>query len=126
MMRRPPRSTRTDTLFPYTTLFRSTDRDHRRRLGGPGQCEPVDAGGGAAGGGQGAGDAGQRRTARGGADGRRLAGQPVGEEGGAAVLPPERQCHDRQWPGRGPLEIVVEQWWERVCHYVLNYVISAT
>src|SRR3546814_13808781 len=27
MIRRPPRSTRTDTLFPYTTLFRS---DHRR------------------------------------------------------------------------------------------------
>src|SRR3546814_17591207 len=25
MIRRPPRSTRTDTLFPYTTLFRSTD-----------------------------------------------------------------------------------------------------
>src|SRR3546814_3478906 len=49
MVRRPPRSTRTDTLFPYTTLFRSvelglrtvqpalaeyaagTDRDHRLR-----------------------------------------------------------------------------------------------
>src|SRR3546814_1776588 len=33
MMRRPPRSTRTDTLFPYTTLFRSLDEvageDHR-------------------------------------------------------------------------------------------------
>src|SRR3546814_4917049 len=35
MIRRPPRSTRTDTLFPYTTLFRSTWRgnpvfiDHR-------------------------------------------------------------------------------------------------
>src|SRR3546814_17110459 len=29
MVRRPPRSTRTDTLFPYTTLFRS-----HRRLGG--------------------------------------------------------------------------------------------
>src|SRR3546814_19150779 len=29
MIRRPPRSTRTDTLFPYTTLFRS----HRRRMG---------------------------------------------------------------------------------------------
>src|SRR3546814_2806412 len=29
MKRRPPRSTRTDTLFPYTTLFRSTaQRDH--------------------------------------------------------------------------------------------------
>src|SRR3546814_16991407 len=27
MIRRPPRSTRTDTLFPYTTLFRSLDRD---------------------------------------------------------------------------------------------------
>src|SRR3546814_4269832 len=27
MIRRPPRSTRTDTLFPYTTLFRSTDID---------------------------------------------------------------------------------------------------
>src|SRR3546814_2297888 len=25
MIRRPPRSTRTDTLFPYTTLFRSRD-----------------------------------------------------------------------------------------------------
>src|SRR3546814_303305 len=29
MIRRPPRSTRTDTLFPYTTLFRSLDAiDH--------------------------------------------------------------------------------------------------
>src|SRR3546814_1802680 len=27
MIRRPPRSTRTDTLFPYTTLFRSNRRD---------------------------------------------------------------------------------------------------
>src|SRR3546814_10363354 len=26
MIRRPPRSTRTDTLFPYTTLFRSAAR----------------------------------------------------------------------------------------------------
>src|SRR3546814_6927860 len=26
MIRRPPRSTRTDPLFPYTTLFRSPDR----------------------------------------------------------------------------------------------------
>src|SRR3546814_5729459 len=31
MIRRPPRSTRTDTLFPYTTLFRSAFR--RRRPG---------------------------------------------------------------------------------------------
>src|SRR3546814_18180952 len=36
MIRRPPRSTRTDTLFPYTTLFRSVSvqthhRAHQRR-----------------------------------------------------------------------------------------------
>src|SRR3546814_4096529 len=34
MIRRPPRSTRTDTLFPYTTLFRSAGDiriDHRSR-----------------------------------------------------------------------------------------------
>src|SRR3546814_2771137 len=42
MIRRPPRSTRTDTLFPYTTLFRSD--------GVPGAARPVascaaDAGG---------------------------------------------------------------------------------
>src|SRR3546814_59925 len=35
MIRRPPRSTRTDTLFPYTTLFRSyiiKSRDHMKRV----------------------------------------------------------------------------------------------
>src|SRR3546814_17489991 len=34
MIRRPPRSTRTDTLFPYTTLFRSLelDREVEHRL----------------------------------------------------------------------------------------------
>src|SRR3546814_13555133 len=31
MIRRPPRSTRTDTLFPYTTLFRSVVRADRPR-----------------------------------------------------------------------------------------------
>src|SRR3546814_15693111 len=30
MIRRPPRSTRTDTLFPYTTLFRSPRAPHPR------------------------------------------------------------------------------------------------
>src|SRR3546814_2252024 len=30
MIRRPPRSTRTDTLFPYTTLFRSRPLRRRR------------------------------------------------------------------------------------------------
>src|SRR3546814_17697569 len=44
MIRRPPRSTRTDTLFPYTTLFRSYGdrgasheaRERSRRRGGAG------------------------------------------------------------------------------------------
>src|SRR3546814_15627061 len=31
MIRRPPRSTRTDTLFPYTTLFRAHPSDPRHR-----------------------------------------------------------------------------------------------
>src|SRR3546814_6277866 len=34
MIRRPPRSTRTDTLFPYTTLFRSQDVVTTRQLSG--------------------------------------------------------------------------------------------
>src|SRR3546814_18742171 len=34
MIRRPPRATRTDTLFPYTTLFRSRAEDLRRDAGG--------------------------------------------------------------------------------------------
>src|SRR3546814_3128999 len=34
MIRRPPRSTRTDTLFPYTTLFRSVRAQLRRTCGG--------------------------------------------------------------------------------------------
>src|SRR3546814_6202763 len=33
MIRRPPRSTRTDTLFPYTTLFRSLVVAQQRGLG---------------------------------------------------------------------------------------------
>src|SRR3546814_3129092 len=39
MIRRPPRSTRTDTLFPYTTLFRSA-ADRRHPAGHP-ECRAV-------------------------------------------------------------------------------------
>src|SRR3546814_2640782 len=35
MIRRPPRSTRTDTLFPYTTLFRSVVEGHRAKYRSP-------------------------------------------------------------------------------------------
>src|SRR3546814_2845845 len=37
MIRLPPRSTRTDTLFPYTTLFRSEIGVYSGREGGAGQ-----------------------------------------------------------------------------------------
>src|SRR3546814_6004449 len=37
MIRRPPRSTRTDTLFPYTTLFRSLDQLKALVAAGKGQ-----------------------------------------------------------------------------------------
>src|SRR3546814_3022832 len=49
MIRRPPRSTRTDTLFPYTTLFRSVDlarcrgRPHARRQRGREDLSHLDA-----------------------------------------------------------------------------------
>src|SRR3546814_11896950 len=39
-IRRPPRSTRTDTLFPYTTLFRSFGSQHSfdRKVAQPRDC----------------------------------------------------------------------------------------
>src|SRR3546814_2969653 len=37
MIRRPPGSTRTDTLFPYTTLFRSTGRRDPSKAPAPSQ-----------------------------------------------------------------------------------------
>src|SRR3546814_7603051 len=38
MIRRPPRSTRTDTLFPYTTLFRSRESPAMPSV--PARCRP--------------------------------------------------------------------------------------
>src|SRR3546814_17901729 len=49
MIRRPPRSTRTDTLFPYTTLFRSNQpgssvpADHSGPRHGGGNCAAYQA-----------------------------------------------------------------------------------
>src|SRR3546814_18417586 len=45
MIRRPPRSTRTDTLFPYTTLFRSGRQAHgAANFSGLPENDPVDTG----------------------------------------------------------------------------------
>src|SRR3546814_4263529 len=41
MIRRPPRSTRTDTLFPYTTLFRSAARSQGSDAGLTGEVAPT-------------------------------------------------------------------------------------
>src|SRR3546814_5937829 len=41
MIRRPPRSTRTDTLFPYTTLFRSTGSRRRPTAAVPCTIRPA-------------------------------------------------------------------------------------
>src|SRR3546814_3471204 len=41
MIRRPPRSTRTDTLFPYTTLFRSNRRIPGGNIGTDSEDEAV-------------------------------------------------------------------------------------
>src|SRR3546814_1651344 len=73
MIRRPPRSTRTDTLFPYTTLFRSAGRAAVRR--------PVAAQAGPP-----AGQGHERRAAAGahaarGRFFRQILFQPHGEEG---------------------------------------------
>src|SRR3546814_14191738 len=40
MIRRPPRSTRTDTLFPYTTLFRSSPGSTPTSASSPGPMAP--------------------------------------------------------------------------------------
>src|SRR3546814_20278079 len=64
MIRRPPRSTRTYTLFPYTTLFRSPRfRSRARRLRVAVMAAPLRVG------------ADQRRAA---VDRKRLAGNPAG------------------------------------------------
>src|SRR3546814_2207362 len=41
MIRRPPRATRTDTLFPYTTLFRSLAARSERKVVPAPQAEPL-------------------------------------------------------------------------------------
>src|SRR3546814_13819499 len=42
MYRRPPRSTRTDTLFPYTTLFRSCGGRRRKRKSPPSRASTAE------------------------------------------------------------------------------------
>src|SRR3546814_15254685 len=70
MIRRPPRSTRTDTLFPYTTLFRAVgDGQPRRARPHPSAAE------------------GRRPAHRGPRQGQGRAAVPHGEGGARDVVP---------------------------------------
>src|SRR3546814_18705110 len=110
MIRRPPRSTRTDTLFPYTTLFRSAGLAAGRRPFRPGAALRL------------VGNAARpRRHGRGGATlpagrlsghedplpSRRRARRPRGAAGGA------------RWRGRHPADTGRESGTERVGQYGL-------
>src|SRR3546814_10712080 len=81
MIRRPPRSTRTDTLFPYTTLFRSHPQDCAGAGGGLRRgseaCERDALFRACAGGAGGGGGASRRAVQR---DHRRIAGDRRGTD----------------------------------------------
>src|SRR3546814_8968992 len=112
MILRPPRSTRTDTLFPYTTLFRSSpDREfravaggrtvHPRRIGRPWiHCEKRRSSGGNAKG-PASGDATLRRAAEGvpAVARRRRLSRRRRRQPQARDLPPVRNPGDE--PGTG-------------------------
>src|SRR3546814_7405120 len=109
MIRRPPRSTRTDTLFPYTTLFRSIQSG---QVADPGATDPQQnqrqrhdtADRSADGGDARADDSGNRRLARICWHGRILASVPrygvksrVRERSRSAGLPPPPMCMSRPY-----------------------------
>src|SRR3546814_15463009 len=119
MIRRPPRSTRTDTLFPYTTLFRS---EQERTPGAVGQDE-------------------EQQAARDGdrAVGERAVGQHRFEpwlrdprteheqedrDDAAFGGRPDRLIAERR--GRFGAEIGRASCWERVCQYVWSSVVAVS
>src|SRR3546814_12989818 len=93
MIRRPPRSTRTDTLFPYTTLFRA----------GGGVCAgaalPGDRGGAVRA--AAAGGVAVAGAAAGGGGAGAVGAGAGGERGAARDRAVARRGRDRYWRGRG-------------------------
>src|SRR3546814_12035322 len=113
MIRRPPRSTRTDTLFPYTTLFRApTAKSHKGASGKRRSERP-------------------RRHAFGRAS-RRRAGSESARTAAFSGFPPESLswdlkikfavpsagCHDCLYPFLELRKIGRASCRERVCQYV--------
>src|SRR3546814_248648 len=119
MIRRPPRSTRTDTLLPYTTLFRSElgpafCEDRGDAEGAAASLVPVDArhcgpeslsGGEGDGGGAGIAGRGCSRSAHPGASARRHCVDGAAHPGVRSVGPGERgsarPAVGGPWPGGG-------------------------
>src|SRR3546814_13218397 len=102
MIRRPPRSTRTDTLVPYTTLFRSAPKQYAflspMLVGNCGSGRPV----------SGVAQAEEERELQAFGDARGLGLQGGGGGGRHQFV-----------GGRGPAgEIGRASWRERVCQYV--------
>src|SRR3546814_19247027 len=102
MRRRPPRSTRTDTLFPYTTLVRSPDQSRLREMGG--ELRRLWRGGGD--------DGGLRPGLRAGAEGwtdrasgtaRRSRDDPHPDDAHQAARSRHRQAELRAFDGRADL-----------------------
>src|SRR3546814_20570570 len=97
MNRRPPKSTRTDTLFPYTTLFRShRPAEERRGVEGDGL------------------EAEHPRPVRLGGAGLELEGQPAehqreGDQGGADHAPEQALVPDPPDPAAAPDEALPEE-----------------
>src|SRR3546814_7002746 len=95
MIRRPPRSTRTDTLFPYTTLFRSV------RAGRPavvGQSARFDYSSRHGGDGRSSRTCGRRRLAPAAPRGHDL-DRGIGPGRRAAVVRAPLDCPDHPWYG---------------------------
>src|SRR3546814_12865950 len=121
MMRRPPRSTRTDTLFPYTTLFRAgsghsliTSRRHRRHgavTGPAGTTRPPRAGPAPTGPAQAAADLGRSLGLALGGDpddairraGPAAHGGPPLAPSHPGLRPPLSPCCSGRFPARRPL-----------------------
>src|SRR3546814_12855957 len=91
MIRRPPRSTRTDTLFPYTTLFRSLHQTGEREAAHPHRID------------------GEEKEAAVGVEQRPAIGQQAGQ---AVFQPPDLVF----WAA--PEQIGRASCRERVCQYV--------
>src|SRR3546814_20205157 len=120
MIRRPPRSTRTDTLFPYTTLFRSQAEGADRGEGGEGVLGIVAAGHGEANG-HGFAAASFRYVE---SDGERFPADTTPPQVGGLILEPDGDdLHRRQQGREEPGLVIVEKngiasCREGVCRYV--------